>query len=176
MLMDVRLLDSSGIDACRTIRAERVQTKVIMLSSFAEEEAVLESIIAGASGTFSNRTIPAKLIDFVQKAASGASLLDPAAIDAALAAIRRSARDLAGDGLSKLSPQEGKILRLIAEGKTNREIARILVLSEHTVRTYISTIFQKLHISRRSEAAAVVAHHRPDQYHTGLPVVVANQD
>jgi len=129
------------------------------LSSFSEKEAVVASIVAGAAGYLLKQNDPDKLVQAVRKVAAGGSLLDPAVVDAALVAIRRNAQESSGDPMSRLSDQEGRVLRLIAEGKTNREIARMLVLSENTVRTYVSSIFQKLQITRRAEAAAIATRH-----------------
>ena len=156
VLMDVRLPDQNGIEACREIRSERPETRVIMLTSYPDEDAVLASIVAGASGYLLKENDPAKLVDAVRTVASGGSLLDPSITDTALEFVRRARSGLQEDHLAAISEQERNILLLIAEGKTNREIASALHLSEHTVRTYISTIFQKLHVSHRTAAAALL--------------------
>ncbi len=154
ILMDVRLPDSDGVDACRTIISERPETRVVMLTSYADEDAVIASIMAGAAGYLLKQTDPERLIEAVQKVAGGASLLDPEITKAALEFMRSGAGAHGDDALGALSDQERRILPLIAEGKTNREIGAALSLSPHTVKTYVSSIFQKLHLTRRSQAAA----------------------
>jgi DNA-binding NarL/FixJ family response regulator len=166
VLMDVRLPDGSGVDACREIRSELPDTRVMMLTSFSDEDAVMASITAGASGYLIKRTDPARLIEAVQVVARGESLLDPAATEIALTWLRRLAArssevgwDSASDDdpLTSLSDQERKILSLIAEGKTNRQIAGALSLAESTIKTYVSSILQRLHLVRRTQAAAYIA-------------------
>ena len=159
VLMDVRLPDGSGVDACRLIRSERPATKVVMLTSYSDDEAALGSVLAGASGYLLKEDDPSQLIASIERVAAGESLLDPLSVQRAMSLIRRphGGRAAAADPFERLSQQEGRVLRLIAEGKTNREIARVLALSEHTVRTYASNIFSKLHIRRRAEAAALAA-------------------
>lgn len=156
VLMDVRLRASSGVEACREIRSRRPQTRILMLSSFSDEETVITSLLAGASGYLLKDAEPDQLIDAVQTVASGASLLDPAASETLLTWMRREDATVCQDPLSGLSAQERKILPLIAEGKINREIASTLSLSEHTVKTYISNILQKLQLTRRAELAAFI--------------------
>ena len=156
VLMDVRLRASSGVEACREIRSRRPQTRILMLSSFSDEETVITSLLAGASGYLLKDAEPDQLIDAVQTVASGASLLDPAASETLLTWMRREDTTVCQDPLAGLSSQERKILPLIAEGKINREIASSLSLSEHTVKTYISNILQKLQLTRRAELAAFI--------------------
>ena len=156
VLMDVRLRASSGVEACREIRSRRPQTRILMLSSFSDEKTVITSLLAGASGYVLKDAEPDQLIDAVQTVASGASLLDPAASETLLTWMRREDTTVCQDPLSGLSAQERKILPLIAEGKINREIASALSLSEHTVKTYISNILQKLQLTRRAELAAFI--------------------
>ncbi|MBI4495160.1 MAG: response regulator transcription factor, partial [Chloroflexi bacterium] len=156
VLMDVRLPDGSGVEACRKIRAERSQTRVVVLTSYADEEAAMASTLAGAAGYLLKESEPERLIEAVEVAARGGSLLAPDAAEAAFARMLRVGAAAAGDPLADLSQQERKIVPLIAQGKTNREIAAALSLSEHTVRTYISYILQKLHLTRRAEAAAFI--------------------
>jgi two-component system, NarL family, response regulator DevR len=156
VLMDVRLPDGDGVEACRAIISELPQTRVIMLTSYPDEDAVIASIMAGAAGYLLKQTDPERLIEAVERVAAGASLLDPDVTQAALEFMRRGASPAAEDSLSGLSDQERRILPLIAEGKTNREIGAELSLSPHTVKTYVSSIFQKLHLARRSQAAAFV--------------------
>src|SRR5581483_8689283 len=155
VIMDVRLPDGSGIEACRQIRSDNAATRVIMLTSFPDEEAVIAAILAGASGYLLKQSEPERLIAAVETAAAGGSLLDPAVSDTVLHWMRGAASAVqSGD---RLSEQERKILPLIAEGKTNRQIASELYLSEHTVKTYVSSLLKKLQVARRAEAAAYIA-------------------
>ena len=160
VIMDVRLPDGSGVEACRGIRAERPETKVLMLTSYAHEEAVLASIMAGASGYLLKETRSQTLVDAIQRVARGESLLDPGVTQKVLERLRAGKADK-DDELSLLSKQERKILDLIAEGKTNKEIAQEVFLSDKTVKNYVSTILSKLSLHRRSEAAAFIARRRP---------------
>lgn len=157
VVMDVRLPDGSGVEACREIRAERPQTRVMMLTSFPDNDLVVASIMAGAAGYLLKRSKPEQLIQAVEIVASGGSLLDPAITATVVEWMQRVGEADAGDPLLRLlSAQERKVLPLIAEVKTNREIAAALYLSEYTVKTYVSNILQKLWLSRRAEAAAFV--------------------
>ncbi|HEY3062954.1 MAG TPA: response regulator transcription factor [Chloroflexota bacterium] len=155
VIMDVRLPDGSGVDACRQIRSDNPTTRVVMLTSFADEDAVVAAILAGASGYLLKQSEPERLIAAVETAAAGGSLLDPAVTDTVLRWMRGTASG--GDASGRLSEQERKILPLIAEGKTNREIGAQLFLSEHTVKTYVSSLLKKLQLARRAEAAAYIA-------------------
>jgi two-component system, NarL family, response regulator DevR len=154
VLMDVRLPDGSGIEACRQIRSERPEARVLMLTSYSDEEAVIASIMAGAAGYLVKDTDAEKLIDGIEAIARGGSLLDPAVTQTVLSWMQRPSTQVPGDPLSELSEREREILPLIAEGKTNREIALLLSLSEHSVKSYVTNILQKLRLARRAEAAA----------------------
>jgi two-component system response regulator DevR len=156
VLMDVRLRVGSGVEACREIRTRQPQIHVLMLSSFSDESAVISSLLAGAAGYVLKEADPSRLIDAIERVARGESLLDPTATSALLGWLRRSEGTDPGDPLAGLTVQERNILPLIAEGKMNREIASALSLSEHTVKTYISNVLQKLQMTRRSELAAFV--------------------
>jgi DNA-binding NarL/FixJ family response regulator len=160
VIMDLRLPDGTGVEACREIRAERPETKVLMLTSYTHEEAVLDSIMAGASGYLLKETRSQALIDAIQRVARGESLLDPGVTNKVLERLRAGKADK-GDELSLLSEQERKILDLIAEGKTNKEIAQEVFLSDKTVKNYVSSILSKLGLRRRSEAAAFIARRQP---------------
>ena len=162
--MDVRLPDGSGVEACREIRAELPETRVIMLTSFPDDEAVLSAIVAGAS------RLPAQA-DPRARPGRGARGRRPRRVAA------RSGRHGAGPrarpadrhgadaatSCSVLTPQEQKILALVAEGKTNKEIAADVFLSDKTVKNYVSSILSKLNLERRAQAAAFVAKHRTDR-------------
>ena len=156
IVMDVRLRDGSGIEACREIRSANPNTRVLMLTSFPDQEAVIASLLAGAAGYILKQTDPQQLIEAIETVANGGSLLDPAATSAVLEWMRRGEPTPADDPLAGLSVQYRNILPLIAEGKTNREIGAALSLSESTVKTYVSNILQKLQLTRRTELAAFV--------------------
>jgi DNA-binding NarL/FixJ family response regulator len=162
VIMDVRLPDGSGVEACREIRAEQPETKVIMLTSYADDEAVFASIMAGATGYLLKQTRTQSLVDAIGRAMLGESLLDPAVTQRVLERLR-SPREDKDDELSLLSEQERKILDLVAEGKTNKEIAAEIFLSDKTVKNYVSSILSKLNMRRRSEAAAFIARKRSGQ-------------
>jgi DNA-binding NarL/FixJ family response regulator len=157
VLMDVRLPDGSGIEACRQIRSERPEARVLMLTSYSDEEAVIASIMAGAAGYLLKDTDAEKLIEGIEAIAHGGSLLDPAVAQTVLSWMQRPSVQVPGDPLSELSEREREILPLIAEGKTNRQIALLLSLSENSVKSYVSNILQKLRLARRAEAAAFIA-------------------
>ncbi|MBI2531397.1 MAG: response regulator transcription factor, partial [Deltaproteobacteria bacterium] len=136
VVMDIRLPDGSGVEACREIRALNPKVQVIMLTSYADDEAVLASIMAGAAGYFLKQTS------------------DPAVTQTVLERMKRLASGQQFDEITALSAQERKVLALVADGKTNKEIANALDLSDKTVKNYLSNIFSKLNLSRRAEAAA----------------------
>lgn len=160
VIMDVRLPDGSGVEACRAIREARPQTGVIMLTSYADDEALFASIVAGAAGYLLKQTRGQAVVDAIQAVASGRSLLDPDVTGKVLERVRRGRGD-EDPGLASLTDQERKVLEQLAEGKTNREIGAVLFLSEKTVKNYVSRILDKLGLSRRAEAAAYVAKRRP---------------
>jgi two-component system response regulator DevR len=157
VIMDVRLPDGSGADVCREIRSERPDTRVIMLTSYATQDAVLNSITAGAAGYFLKETEPERLLECLEIVAADGFLLDPAVTGTVLDSVRHLATRVNDDPLADLSDQQLRILPRMAEGKTNREIAGELSLSEHTVKAYVSDILSKLQLRRRAEAAAYVA-------------------
>jgi DNA-binding NarL/FixJ family response regulator len=159
IVMDVRLPDGTGVEACREIRGERPATKVIMLTSYADDEAVYGSIMAGASGYLLKQTRGTNLAEAIERVAAGESLLDPGVTDKVLTRMRQLAAGET-DELASLSPQERRIIGLIAEGKTNKEIAEEVFLSDKTVKNYVSSILSKLNLRRRSEAAAFIAERR----------------
>jgi DNA-binding NarL/FixJ family response regulator len=163
VVMDVRLPDGSGVEACRAIRDELPGTRVIMLTSFPDDEAVLSAIVAGASGYLLKQIRARDLVAALEAVGRGESLLDPAVTERVLERIRRIAAGDAGDELSVLTAQERKILMLVAEGKTNKEIAGEVFLSDKTVKNYVSSILSKLNLERRAQAAAFVAKQRSDR-------------
>jgi len=163
VVMDVRLPDGSGVEACREIRAELPETRVIMLTSFPDDEAVLSAIVAGASGYLLKQIRARDLVSALEAVGRGESLLDPAVTERVLERVRRIASGQANDELSVLTSQEQKILMLVAEGKTNKEIAADVFLSDKTVKNYVSSILSKLNLERRAQAAAFVAKRRSDR-------------
>ncbi len=159
VIMDVRLPDGSGVEACRAIREARPETGVIMLTSYADDEALFASIVAGAGGYLLKQTRGQAVADAVKAVAAGRSLLDPDVTGKVLERIRKGRDE--DPALASLTDQERKVLEHLAEGRTNREIAEALFLSEKTVKNYVSRILDKLGISRRAEAAAYMAKRRP---------------
>jgi DNA-binding NarL/FixJ family response regulator len=162
VVMDVRLPDGSGIEACREIRAEMPGTRVVILTSYPDEEAVFSAIVAGASGYLLKQVRGRDLVAALEAVGRGESVLDPAVTEKVLERVRRIATGGATDELAQLTSQEQKILLLVAEGKTNKEIAAEVFLSDKTVKNYVSSILSKLNLQRRAQAAAYLA-----KRHTG---------
>ncbi len=160
IVMDVRLPDGTGIEACREIRAEYPAIRVLMLTSYADDEAVYAAIVAGAAGYLLKQTRGRELVSAIDAVARGESLLDPLVTSKVLTRMREMAAGGHKDKLSELTEQERRILSLIAEGKTNRMIAAEVYLSEKTVKNYVSTILGKLGMERRAQAAAFMAEQR----------------
>ena len=159
VIMDVRLPDGSGVEACRAIRETRPETKVIMLTSYADDDALFASIIAGASGYLLKQTRGQAVVDAITAVAAGGSLLDPDVTGKVLERVRQSRDE--DPALASLTEQERKVLAGLAEGHTNREIGEKMFLAEKTVKNYVSRILDKLGLSRRAEAAAFMAKRRP---------------
>jgi len=157
VVMDIRLPDGSGIEACREIRDENANIKVLMLTSYSDEEAVMGSIMAGASGYLLKEIRSQEIVDAIRRVGAGQSLLDPAVTASVLERVRRGKEE---DVLAQLTGQEQKIQELIADGRTNQEIAGQINLSGKTVEKYVSSILGKLEVSRRSQAAAFLATRR----------------
>jgi two-component system response regulator DevR len=153
-LLDVRLGDGDGIDVCREVRSRHPEISCLMLTSFGDDEAVYAAIMAGASGYILKQVRGADLVEGIRKVADGQSLLDPSVTAKVLARLRDGEEV---DELRALTPQERKILEHIGEGLTNRQIGEQMFLAEKTVKNYISNIFSKLGMSRRTEAAAYAA-------------------
>jgi two-component system, NarL family, response regulator DevR len=159
VVMDVRLADGSGIEATREIRAKHEKTAVIMLTSFADDEALFASIMAGAAGYVLKQVKGGELVRAIRTVGRGDSLLDPAVTSAVLDRLRSGKHLMTDEKLARLSPQEERILSLIADGKTNKEVGEHLHLAEKTVKNYVSSILSKLEVARRAEAAAYLARH-----------------
>lgn len=161
VLMDVRLPDGSGIEACRTIRTAHPDTRVLFLTSFADDDAVLATILAGADGFLLKEVSGDQLINAVKTVAGGQSILDPAVTRRVLAKVKSLSAPMPQEKRDSLSPQEERVLALVAEGKTNKEIAVSLNLREKTVGHYLENIFQKLQVTRRAQAAVYFTQQHP---------------
>src|SRR5579863_8822727 len=157
VVMDVRMPGRSGIEACREIRSAREETRVIMLTSFADDDALFTSIMAGASGYVLKNVRSNELVDGIHRVARGQSLLDPTLTARVLARLRGDLTPGAGEVGADLTSQERKVLNLVAEGLTNRQIGERVHLAEKTVKNYVSNILMKLGLSRRAQVAAFVA-------------------
>jgi two-component system response regulator DevR len=160
VVMDVRMPGRSGIEACRDIRSAREETRVLMLTSFADDEALFTSIMAGASGYVLKNVRGTDLVDGIHQVARGQSLLDPSVTSRVLARLRGDVTPGSGEVGSDLTGQERKVLNLVAEGLTNRQIGERVHLAEKTVKNYVSNILMKLGLSRRTEVAAYMAKRR----------------
>ncbi len=156
VVMDVRLADGSGIEATREIRARLENTQVLMLTSFADDEALFASIMAGAAGYVLKQIRGGELVSAIREVGAGRSLLDPAITKSVLDRLRKG-KGLRDEKLARLSAQEERILTLIAKGKTNGQIGKELKLAEKTVKNYVSNILMKLGMSRRAEVASFMA-------------------
>jgi len=154
-LLDVRLPDGDGIEVCREIRSAHPEIRCLMLTSFADDEALFSAIMAGASGYLLKQVKGNDLIDAIRRVGKGESLLDPSMTARVLDRIRAGADQ--ADELAGLTEQERRVLDLIAEGLTNRQIGERMFLAEKTVKNYVSNLLAKLGMSRRSEAAAFAA-------------------
>lgn len=154
VIMDIRLPGKSGIEATREITQRLSGTKVIMLTSFAEDDLLFDAIIAGASGYILKQIGSGELIRALEMITRGESLLDPAMTQKVFERVRQSAREAKGSAFSSLSEREIQVMTFLAQGKTNKEIAAVVFLSEKTVRNYVSSILAKLNLSNRAEAAA----------------------
>ncbi len=153
-VLDVRLPDGDGIEVCREIRSKHPEIACIMLTSFSDDEAVYSAVMAGAAGYVLKQVRGSDLIDGIRRVAAGESLLDPIVTTRLLDRIRNQGED---DELASLSDQERKILDLIAEGLTNRQIGDRMFLAEKTVKNYVSNLLSKMGMSRRTEAAVYAA-------------------
>jgi two-component system response regulator DevR len=154
VLLDIRLPDGSGLDACRQILKERPETQVLVLTSFSNDSLVYEAVIAGAKGYLMKEVDPSGLMEAIESAAAGQSVLTPD-VTARVLRLLRGGDTAEGVDLAVLSPQERRVLALVAEGRTNKEIGDQLTLSENTVKNYLVSVFEKLKVKRRSQAAAV---------------------
>ncbi|HVO43983.1 MAG TPA: response regulator transcription factor [Aggregatilineales bacterium] len=163
VLMDIRMPGLSGIEACAEITQRMPGTRVIILTSYAEDDLLLSAIRAGAKGYVLKRIGSVDLVDTVRRVAAGESALDPSMIATVFNEVRQADAVKEASAFSDLSPQEMRILAMIADGATNRDIAARMFLSEGTVRNYVSNLLNKLNVANRAEAAAfAVQHHIKD--------------
>jgi two-component system, NarL family, response regulator DevR len=154
-VLDVRLPDGDGVEVCREIRSAHPEIQCLMLTSFADDEALFQAIMAGASGYVLKQIKGADVVEAVRSVARGQSLLDPSVTARVLERLRRGPEE--DELLARLSPQERNILRLIADGLTNRQIAERVHLAEKTVKNYVSNLLSKLGMERRTQAAVYAA-------------------
>lgn len=164
VVMDIRLPGGNGIEACREIVAQSPETKVIMLTSFAEDDMLFESIAAGAVGYVLKQIGGDDLVRAIEAVGRGEALLDPILTQRVFARVREAQRKDEQSAFSQLTDQEMRVVRLVSEGKTNREIAQALFLGEGTVRNYVSSILSKLQLTNRAEAAAYAVQHNIKAY------------
>ncbi|AUH41818.1 response regulator [Streptomyces sp. CMB-StM0423] len=166
-VLDVRLPDGSGVEVCREIRSRDESIKCLMLTSFADDEALFDAIMAGASGYVLKAIRGNELLTAVRDVAAGRSLLDPVATARVLERLRAGGRGREDERLAGLTDQERRILDLIGEGLTNRAIGERLHLAEKTIKNYVSSLLSKLNMERRSQAAAYVARRQAEQRGSG---------
>ncbi len=164
VLMDIRLPGVSGIEACEEITHRYPDTRVIMLTSYAEDEMLFSAIRAGASGYILKQIGGEDLVRALEAVGRGEALLDPAVTQRVFQEVRRAVKEEEASAFANLSQQEKHVLLLVSEGKTNREIAKALFLGEGTVRNYVSSILSKLGVSNRAEAAAYAVEHNLKEY------------
>jgi two-component system response regulator DevR len=164
VVLDIRLPGGSGMDACRQIKDHRPQTKIIILTSFPDEEVLFDAIAYGADGYVLKEIGSDDLIRALERIGRGESLLDPAVTDRVLAKMRQVWQQERAHAFADLTRQEMQILAGIAEGQTNREIGQAIHLSEKTVRNYVSIILGKLNLTSRAQAAAYAARHHIEDY------------
>lgn len=164
VVMDVRLQGGSGIEACRKIKTQAPDTKVIILTSFAEDEMLFDAISAGAAGYVLKQIGGDDLVRSIERVGRGEALLDPSLVQKVFARVREAARKEEAAAFAALTDQELRVLAQVAAGKTNREIAKALYLGEGTVRNYVSSILSKLSLTNRAEAAAYAVEHNLKDY------------
>jgi two-component system, NarL family, response regulator DevR len=164
VVMDIRLPGTSGIEACEEITSRFPETRVLMLTSYAEDEMLFSAIRAGASGYILKQIDGEELVRALEAVARGEALLDPAVTQRVFQEVRRAVKEEEASAFVHLSQQEKHVLLLVSEGRTNREIAKALFLGEGTVRNYVSSILSKLGVSNRAEAAAYAVEHNLREY------------
>ena len=164
VVMDIRLKGGSGIEATQTIVNEYPDIKVIMLTSYAEDEMLFSAIRAGAAGYVLKQIGGDDLVRAIEAVGRGEALLDPAVTQRVFQEVRKAAREEEASAFADLTEQEMHVLQLVSEGRTNRQIAEMLYLGEGTVRNYVSSILSKLNVRNRAEAAAYAVEHNLKDY------------
>jgi DNA-binding NarL/FixJ family response regulator len=164
VVMDIRLKGGSGIEVCQEITSSFPDTKVIMLTSYAEDEMLFASIRAGAAGYVLKQIGGDDLVRAIEAVGRGEALLDPAVTQRVFQEVRKAAREEEASAFAELTQQEMHVLQLVSEGRTNRQIAEMLYLGEGTVRNYVSSILSKLNVRNRAEAAAYAVEHNLKDY------------
>jgi DNA-binding NarL/FixJ family response regulator len=164
VVLDIRLPGGNGLEACRQIKARRPDTRIIVLTSYPDDEVLFDAIAAGADGYVLKQIGSTELIGALHRVGRGESLLDPSLTDQVFAKMRQVRKQERAHAFADLTAQEMHILARVAEGETNREIGAALQLSEKTVRNYVSIILSKLGLSSRAQAAAYAARNRIEEY------------
>ncbi len=164
VVMDIRMPGENGIEACREIKMHLPNTEVLMLTSYAEDEMLFDAISAGAAGYVLKQGGGDELIRAIQRVGQGDALLDPAVTQRVLARVRQATRQEQAAAFNDLTEQELRVLGLVSEGRTNKEIAKSLFLGEGTVRNYVSSILSKLGLTNRAEAAAYAVRHNLHEF------------
>ena len=164
VVMDIRMPGENGIEACREIKMHLPNTEVLMLTSYAEDEMLFDAISAGAAGYVLKQGGGDELIRAIQRVGQGEALLDPAVTQRVLARVRQATRQEQAAAFNDLTEQELRVLGLVSEGRTNKEIAKSLFLGEGTVRNYVSSILSKLSLTNRAEAAAYAVRHNLHEF------------
>ena len=154
-VLDVRLPDGNGVEVCREIRSRHPDVRCLMLTSYSDDEALFDAIMAGASGYLLKQVRSSAVVDAVRRVAAGESLLDPVVTSRVLARLREGPEQ--DERLASLTPQERRLLELLADGLTNRDIAAQMNLAEKTVKNYVSNVLMKMGMQRRTEAAVYAA-------------------
>lgn len=157
VIMDVRMPEGNGVEACRELRDKVPGIKILMLTSFSDDEALFNSIMAGASGYLLKGVASSELVAAIRSLGEGKALLDPEVTQSVLQRLRTARFEDGDPKLRRLNAQEDRVLELVAKGMTNREIGENLKISDKTVKNYVSGILRKLEVARRSEAAAYLS-------------------
>lgn len=160
VLMDVRMPDGTGFDACRQMRQHNLDTRVLFLTSYSDDEVLMQAVMVEADGFLLKDVHPDELVAAIEKVHAGQSILDPAVTRRVFEQLKRGVTPQAPTPLDQLSAQEKRVLALVAEGKTNKEIGQALGLSDKTVKNYLANAMEKLQINRRSQAAALFVQHQ----------------
>jgi DNA-binding NarL/FixJ family response regulator len=164
VVLDIRLPGGSGLDACRQIKASHPEIRIIILTSFPDDEVLYDAIASGADGYVLKQIGSDDLIQALERVGRGESLVDPSLTSRLFAQVRKARHEERAHAFADLNRQEMQILAHVAEGETNREIGSALGLSEKTVRNYLSVVLDKLNLSSRAQAAAYAARHRVEDY------------